>query len=297
MAITTGQQVRYFPAGWSERKFHGRPDAGATFPDPDTNSIGGWIYTSNSEIDFQQDGVGALNFDKDGNVLDQRMVLQNSSMNGGGGRTPWSILLTCEEIEFNGIFYQVDPTGERDAQVLTLGSDGGRWESFAYDVRSQDKPRFFATEDHSKGTVRRFTPHFANWQDPWNILHRNGTRDFLMIFPDKTLNEGTYIWTNDKRAEREQCQAVLSDDRKGIDVYENQMFFVCKKMKIMFVLDLNGNTYYNRTTKNGLFDGKLDSIDHILGDPRGMLYFTEKDGVDSGVHAPLTWSLVVLYYI
>jgi secreted PhoX family phosphatase len=54
-------------------------------------------------------------------------------MNCGGGRTPWMTWVSCEE-ESNGNIYQVDPSGVRKAQKMTLGSDGGDWESFAYDI-------------------------------------------------------------------------------------------------------------------------------------------------------------------
>ncbi|HQU63807.1 MAG TPA: translocation protein TolB, partial [Nitrosomonas sp.] len=37
-------------------RWHAAPDGGATFTTPD----GGWIYVSNSELDKQQGGVGAL---------------------------------------------------------------------------------------------------------------------------------------------------------------------------------------------------------------------------------------------
>jgi uncharacterized protein len=74
----------------SERAFHGRPDGGATFPDPRTDNPGGWIYVSNSEMkEMGAGGVGAITFDKDGNTVDYNRVLEGTSMNCGGGRTPW----------------------------------------------------------------------------------------------------------------------------------------------------------------------------------------------------------------
>lgn len=280
----TDQRVPYYPAGWSDLPFHGNPDAGATFPDPRPNNPGGWIYVSNSEMKDNLGGVGAFTIDKDGNVLDYQMVLENSTMNCGGGPTPWNTWVSCEELENEGVIYQVDPTGEREAEVMTLGSELGRWESFAYDIRNRDTPRFFATEDHRKGTVRRFTPDFADWNEPWSILHGNGTTDYLMIFPNETLNGGTYNWTNDIEAARDNARAFYPMT-EGIDVYQNEMFFVCKLMKVLFVLDLDSNTYYNGTTVHGMFDGKPDQVERILGDSSGMVYFTEEGGVDAGVHA------------
>src|SRR5262245_16358408 len=68
------------PAGFSARllgvtdefvlgtryKWHGQPDGGATFAASD----GGWIYTSNSELNGTRGGVSAIRFDADGEVVD-----------------------------------------------------------------------------------------------------------------------------------------------------------------------------------------------------------------------------------
>jgi uncharacterized protein len=88
----TGQPVKYV-SGQSAAKFHVEPDAGATF----ATSNGGWIYVSNSEFrKGQQGGVGALTFNANGDVIDYKMVLQNSRANCGGGRTPWGVSVTIE---------------------------------------------------------------------------------------------------------------------------------------------------------------------------------------------------------
>ena len=174
----------------------------------------------------------------------------------GGGRTPWNTWVSCEEVEFDGQIYQVDPFGERKAEVMTLGSDGGRWESFAYDVRNKEEPHFFATEDHNKGTVRRFTPKEPDWDnDPWMMLHGEGTVDYLMISPNVTNNGGTFIWTDDEEAAKNNARSFYPQT-EGIDVHSNEMFFVCKNMRQIFVLDLDHGTYWNATTVNGMFDGK-----------------------------------------
>ena len=65
----------------SVRNFHSSPDFGATFP----TDNGGWVYVSNSEVNKGGGGVGALTFDKNGNVIDYRMLLKGTSMNCGGG--------------------------------------------------------------------------------------------------------------------------------------------------------------------------------------------------------------------
>lgn len=71
----------------SSQSFHTEPDGAAIFPWAET---GGWVYVSNSESkDKGTGGVGAIYFDKDGNVLDYQRLLDGTTMNCGGGPTPW----------------------------------------------------------------------------------------------------------------------------------------------------------------------------------------------------------------
>jgi hypothetical protein len=71
----------------SSQDFHQAPDGAAIFPWAET---GGWVYVSNSEVkDVGQGGVGAIYFDKNGNVLDYQRLLDGTTMNCSGGPTPW----------------------------------------------------------------------------------------------------------------------------------------------------------------------------------------------------------------
>jgi hypothetical protein len=72
----------------SEEKFHMRPDGAGVFEHPET---GGWAYVSNAEVlATGGGGVGAIYFDKDGQVMDYRMLLKNTTHNCAGGKTPWN---------------------------------------------------------------------------------------------------------------------------------------------------------------------------------------------------------------
>lgn len=195
--------------------------------------------------------------------------------------------ISCEEIESLGEIYQVDPFGEIAAEKATIGSQLGRWESFAYDVRDPQDPMFFATEDHNKGTTRRFRPESTkvDWDDPWAMLHVNGTIDYLVVFPDENMTGGTFEWTDDIELAKNNAREFYPQT-EGIDVYEGQMYLVCKGIKQMFVFDLDEMTYYNETTVSGLFDGGPDQMKRILDGPNSdLLYFTEEGGVDAGIHA------------
>jgi len=64
----------------SKLNFHGNPDFGATFavPDDDQSNPGGYVYVSNAEIKHGGGGVGALTFDKDGGIVDYKMLLSGT---------------------------------------------------------------------------------------------------------------------------------------------------------------------------------------------------------------------------
>jgi len=283
---TTNLTVKYDIGGESSIAFQMRPDFGATFIDTRPSNDGGFIYVINSEVKKvkQKGGVGAFTFDKDGNLREYKMVLENTTANCGGGKTPWGAWISCEEYR-QGKNYQVDPTGERQGAPITLGKDGGLFESFAFDVRNQQEPHFFVTEDHEEGPMQRFTPASPNWDDPWNILYGEGVTDYLLMYPDdNTYATGRYEWTRDKTLAKQNAKSYYPNS-EGIDVYDNELFFVSKKYKAIYTLNLDGNIYTNETTKRGIFDGQPDQLQRILGDEGELLYFTEEGGRDAGIHA------------
>jgi hypothetical protein len=290
---TTGQPVQYSDGrgGQSSIVFHPAPDAGATFADERAGNEGGWIYVSNSEIreNTNQGGVGAFTFDKNGNVIDYRMVLTSTRANCGGGRTPWGAWVSCEEVPLKGQNWQVDPTGVRQAAPITLGNDGGQFESFAYDTRNLDEPRFYVTEDNVRGALQRFTPDRPDWNDPWSILYGNGTTDYLLLYPieygsDGYAIRGVFSWTTNRDGAKENAERFYPNT-EGIDVAEHELFFVSKRFKTMYVLNLDDFTYTNATTRSGLFDGQPDQLQRILADDTNdLLYFTEDGGRDPGIH-------------
>ena len=282
----TGKRVKFDDGSSSNIEFHILPDAGAAFPDTRNWNSGGWIYVSNSEAkEANQGGVGAITFDRHGSVVQYDMVLKNTHVNCGGGRTPWNTWVSCEEVEFTGQIYQVDPTGQRDPERMTLGSAGGRWESFAFDIRDKSKPRFFATEDHKKGTVRRFTPTTTHWGgDEWKMLHEEGVIDYLFVNPNDERTGGTFEWTDNLNAAKNNARSFYPQS-EGIDIHEGKMYVVCKKIQQLFIFDLDQMTYDNVSTVSGLFDGDPDQMQRILGKKGGLLYFTEEGGQDAGVHA------------
>jgi hypothetical protein len=81
----TNESVISFDGRLSSAVFHEWPNAGACFDHPD----GGWVYVSNSEVKYGKGGVGAIYFDANGNILNYDRLLDGTTCNCGGGKTPW----------------------------------------------------------------------------------------------------------------------------------------------------------------------------------------------------------------
>jgi uncharacterized protein len=271
---TTNQKVRYSNGRLSDLPFHSNPDFGATFALDD----GGWIYVSNSEVKEKgKGGVGALRFDKNGNLLSYTMILGGTTMNCGGGRTPWGSWISGEEILADGQAFQVDVQGLRPPLPIAMGR--GRFESFSFDVRDKYYPRFFLTEDHVQGTIRRFTPFSPNWSNPWSMLHGNGTLEYLVL----EYESRTFFWTSNISLGRFSAEQYYPEC-EGIDVNNGILYVVAKRIKQLFILDLDARSYTNMTTQDGVFDGGPDQVVMLDDVTDDILYFTEDGGKLPGVH-------------
>ena len=283
-----GSPVQYDTGGQSEIVAHVNPDYGATFPDPRAINKGGWIYVSNSENRaLGTGGVGAFTFNKKGKLIEFKNILNNSTANCGGGSTSWGSYISCEETP-NGRNYQIDPAGRRSPQIITMGleTNGGQFESFASYTADLSAPQFFVTEDARTGVVRRFIPDSPDWDQPWDMLTGPGMVDYLMVDPSTM----TFSWTADVAAARLNAAANFPNT-EGIDRDQSTLYFVTKRFKSMFILDLEAGTYRNITTVDGPFEGEPDQVITLLGKTPndyadlGWLYFTEDGGTDAGIFA------------
>ena len=278
----SGQRVRYVSGRNSTERVHVQPDFGATFVDMRYGNPGGWVYVSNSEDrNRSKGGVGAFTFDAHGNLVDYRMLLKGSTGNCGGGATPWNTWVSCEETN-HGVNWQVDPLGERPPEVISLGNDtGGLFESFAYDLVTNDAPQFFVTEDDTNGPLRRWRPDTPNWNDPWSILTGSGRTDYLLIDP----SSGTFKWTSDIEDARQNA-ADNFPNTEGIECDNGVLFFVTKKLRLMYVLNLSLGVYTAQpTSTGGDFNGEPDQIQRVYRTDGELLFFTEDGGTSPGIYA------------
>jgi hypothetical protein len=82
---TAGEPVPYANGQVSAKPFHAEPDGAAVFKIETGNHTGGWLYVSNSEVEAGGGGVGAIVFDKDGNVVEYKTLLEGTTRNCNGG--------------------------------------------------------------------------------------------------------------------------------------------------------------------------------------------------------------------
>ncbi|SFP94122.1 WD40-like Beta Propeller Repeat [Nitrosomonas cryotolerans] len=134
-------------------KWHSAPDGGATF----ATDNGGWIYVSNSELEDNAGGVGALRFNQQGELMDAYSILKNTTRNCAGGHTPWQTWLSCEEID-KGQVWECDPFGKNAPQPRNaLGLF--RHEAIAIDTENK---QLYLTEDQPDGCLYRYTARSFN---------------------------------------------------------------------------------------------------------------------------------------
>ena len=259
--------------------FHDKPDGGACFADPDPSNPGGWAYVSNSEVD--SGGVGSLRFDASGAVIDYSMVLTGTRNNCGGGKSPWGTWLSAEEDDDRGRVWECDPFGRFPGRRVELVSQGGNYESVAYDDRAGKALAFYTTEDTDAGPLTRFIPdeQEPGPHDEGRGIRGPGSYEYLVLENDG--NGGTYWWAS----EREDANAEDAyPSVEGIDIHEGVMYFVAKGIKRLYILDLDEGTYESSSTESGAFDEQPDQVARIVGDD--ILYFCEDGGPGKGgVHA------------
>ncbi len=187
------------------------------------------------------------------------------------------------------------PSNSQRNTPTALGGTGGNYESFAYDARDRLNPTFYVTNDSSFGSLVRFTPDSAVVEQAEqsgnysNVLYSGGTLDWLMLHPVSGSTgdtSGTFSWTSN-RSEADSNSNQFYQNTEGIDIRNGLLYFVTKRSKSLYILDLDALTYTKSSTVSGAFDGQPDQIKRILDqDPASeMLYFCEEASSDNGIHA------------
>ncbi len=246
----------------SDHVWHSDPDGGAVF-----GSEMGWTYVSNSEA--IPGGVGALDFDDDGQVVGARELNHPPTVrNCAGGATPWGTWLTCEEWE-GGRVLECDPTGTSEAvERLALGTF--THEAVAVDP---DGRALYLTEDQSDGGLYRFVP------DLWGDLSA-GTLEIA------SLDGDTVSWTavprpnpalGDQPTRKQVGGSATFDGGEGTVYDDGHLYFTTKGDDRVWDLETATMTLRVIYHADSAATPNLSGVDNItIAD--GSLYVAEDGG-------------------
>jgi len=253
------------PACGCEYVWHAAPDGGACFAD----DAGGWIYVSNSELDHQEGGAGALRFDANARLIDAYPILQGTSRNCAGGATPWNSWLSCEEVD-HGRVWECDPLGVETAVVRpALGVF--RHEAVAVDSLNR---KLYLTEDRKDGCLYRFIPF--RYPDL-----SKGRLDALRVIESET---GKVEWLEiddpsaSKTETRLQTGATRFNGGQGIAYFNGKVYFTTKGDNRVWVFDVASQHLSILYDDSAYIDPVLAGVDNLTVAADGSLYVAEEGG-------------------
>ncbi|MBT2211872.1 alkaline phosphatase PhoX [Actinomadura sp. NEAU-AAG7] len=246
--------------------WHDAPDGGACFSDGT-----GWIYVSNAEVGAGGGGASALRFGPGGNITSAYTILSGTSRNCGGGATPWSTWLSCEETAA-GHVWETSPWGGPAVRRPAMGR-------FNHEAAAADPVRevVYLTEDEPDGGFYRFVP------DAWGDLS-SGT---LQVLAAGAATSGPFTWEavpdpgGSPRAVREQVPGMKAfDGGEGCHCAGGAVWFTTKGDGRVWRVDLLGGTYALACDGGVAVPGRgpLARLDGITGSSSGDLYVAEDGG-------------------
>ena len=269
MAIPEGSKVRLIAESskpvlsGGHYHWHAAPDGGACFQLDD-----GWVYVSNSEIEKRGGGVGAIRFNQQGDIIDAYSILNNTSRNCAGGKTPWNTWLSCEEYGDIGQVYECDPTGKQSAIVRPLMG------SFNHEAVAVDPNNHYCymTEDVKDGCFYRFKPDNKNDLSKGTLEVAVANGAFLtwklILDPEAKNTPARY----------QVQEAARFKGGEGIVYYQGQVFFTTKKDNVVWRYHIDTGHISKIYDAADYSEPLLTGVDNIEVSQNGELLIAEDGG-------------------
>lgn len=255
----------------SSYRWHAAPDGGATFVAPD----GGWIYVSNSELDKQAGGAGALRFNSAGDVIDAYPILSQTNRNCAGGHTPWQTWLSCEEID-TGRVWECDPFGRKAAQVKNaLGVF--RHEAVAVDTQNK---QLYLTEDQPDGCLYRYSAR--SFDADGNLNLDDGTLEVAEVIDGRI---GAVRWhplldplAVNTPTRKQVPVSTRFNGGEGIWYHQGIVYFATKGDNRVWAYDVRQQHLSILYNAASYLSPVLTGVDNITGNAAGELLVAEDGG-------------------
>ena len=128
---------------------------------------------------------------------------------------------------------------------------GGDYESVAYDGRDGHPLAFYTTEDAKRGPLTRFTPDDQSPGPHGKGKGIRGTGSYEYLVLENDGNGGDFWFASDRNDANAEDAYPFAE---GIDIRDGMLYFVSKRSKRLYILDLDQETYESSSTESGAFD-------------------------------------------